>query len=340
MISGSLTGVHSRISGVGSYLPPRILKNSDLSSFMETSDEWIRSRTGIEQRHWVTGTTATSDLALEAARVALADAHLSADQIDLILLATTSPDYDLPPAACFLQRKLGLNNIPAMDVRQACASFVYGMSIADAFIKTGTYKNILLVGAETQSKALDKSTRGRDMAVLFGDGAGAIVLSASDDPFSGRIFSTHLHTDGSHAEDLWIPSPSCAADNERMSRESFERGDHFPRMEGKVVFQNAVKRMPEAIDEALQANGMKMEDIDLFLFHQANLRINEMVAKRLGIPDSKVFNTIQKYGNTTAATLPLGMDTALRAGKLKRGMTVAMAAFGSGFSWGSTIFRY
>jgi 3-oxoacyl-[acyl-carrier-protein] synthase-3 len=332
--------VFSTILGVGSYLPSRIVRNADLSSYMDTSDEWIRTRTGIEQRHWVEGTTSTTDLALEASKKALENAGVSAQEIDLILLATTTPDHELPPAACFLQRKLGVTGIPAMDIRQACASFVYGMSIADAFIRVGKYRKVLLVGAETQSKALDKTTRGRDVAVLFGDGAGACVIGATEDPFSGRIFSTHLHTDGNHAEDLWIRSPTFAAESERITYGMLEQGDHYPQMDGKTVFINAVKRMPEAIEEGLAANGMKLEDIDLFLFHQANLRINEMVAKKLGVPSDKIFNTIQQYGNTTAATLPLGMDAAIKAGKLKRGMTVAMAAFGSGFSWGSSIFKY
>ena len=214
------------------------------------------------------------------------------------------------------------------------------MSIAYQFIRTGDRKNILVIGAEVQSKGIDRTTRGRDMAVLFGDGAGAVVMQPTKDPNGPRVYSCHLHADGNFAKELWISAPTQAAENERMTHEMIERGDHYPRMNGKTVFLNASRRMPEAVHEALESSGFKLDDIDVFLFHQANLRINEMVAKQLGIPESKVISTIQKFGNTTAATIPLGMHEAIKTGRLKPGMLVASAAFGSGFTWGSSIFRF
>ena len=332
--------VVSKVLGVGSYVPPKVLKNDDLASLMDTSDEWIQQRTGIKQRHWIEGPVATSDLALEAANRALENAGVKKEEIDMILFATLSPDHDFPGSACFLQAKLGISGCPAIDVRQQCSGFLYGLSMADQFIKGGMAKKVLLVGAEIHSRGLDKTTRGRDVAVLFGDGAGAMVLGASTDFNGPRVLSTHLHADGAFAKELWVEAPTQAGAGDRITAELIEAGAHYPRMNGKTVFMHAVRRMPEAVLEALAANNLKMEDIDLFLFHQANLRINEMVAKQLGIPESKVFNTIERFGNTTAATLPLGMDEAIKAGKLKPGMTVAMAAFGSGFTWASAIFKY
>lgn len=333
----------SKILGVGSYVPPRVWKNQDLTAFMDTSDDWIQQRTGIQQRHWVEAgsTTATSDLALEAARDALKNAGVDKNEIDLLILATLSPDHEFPGTACFLQAKLGIPGIPALDVRQQCTGFIYGMSIADQFIRTGMYKKVLVVGAEIHSKGLNKTTEGRDVAVLFGDGAGAIVMGATDDVSmkASRVLSTHLHADGTFAKELWTAAPGMAY-GERMSPAMISSGDLFPKMNGKTVFVHAVKRMPEVLVEGLKANGLVMGDIDLFLFHQANLRINEMIAKLLEIPESKVFNTIQKFGNTTAATIPLGMHEAVKTGKLKPGMLVASAAFGSGFTWASAIYRW
>lgn len=332
--------VRSRILGAGSYVPPKIWKNDDLQSLMDTSDEWIQQRTGIKQRHWVEGAVATSDLALEAAKRALEASNVKKEEIDMILFATLSPDHDFPGAACFLQAKLGLSGCPAIDIRQQCSGFLYGLSMADNFIRGGMAKKVLLVGAEIHSRGLDKTTRGRDVAVLFGDGAGAVVVGSTTDDQGPHILSTHLHADGAFAKELWVEAPTQAADGPRISVELVEQGAHFPKMNGKTVFMHAVRRMPEAILEALAKNSMKLEDVDLFLFHQANLRINEMVAKQLGIPEEKIFNTIDRFGNTTAATLPLGMDEAIKAGKLKPGMTVAMAAFGSGFTWASAIFKW
>ena len=334
---------YSKILGVGSFVPPRVVTNEDLRAYMDTSDEWIQQRTGIRERHWVEGKTVTSDLALAASLKALESAKVKKEEIDMIILATLSPDHEFPGTACFLQAKLGLPGIPALDVRQQCTGFLYGLSIADKFIRTGSAQKVLLVGAEVHSKGLDKTTHGRDVAVLFGDGAGAVVVGAADGPASENeagIYSTHLHADGTYARELWIQAPTQDTDGERMTHEMIERGEHYPRMNGKTVFTHAVKRLPEAIMEALSANGFKLADVDLFLFHQANLRINEFVAKQMGIPEEKVFNTIDRFGNTTAATIPIGMDEAVKAGKLKKGMLVATAAFGSGFTWGSAVFRW
>ncbi|MBY0469875.1 ketoacyl-ACP synthase III [bacterium] len=338
---------YSRILGVGSFVPPKVVTNSDLAKVMDTSDDWVQQRTGIKQRHWVEGSVSTSDLALEACNHAIESAKIKKEEIDLIILATLSPDHEFPGTACFLQAKLGLPGVAALDIRQQCSGFIYGMSIADQFLKTGAAKKVLLVGSEVHSKGLDKTDRGRDVAVLFGDGAGAVVMGGFESPAAlglsdqtARVYSTHLHADGKFAKELWVQAPGMAYSNSRVEMDAIERTEHFPKMNGKVVFMNAVKRMPEAVMEALQANGLQISDVDLFLFHQANLRINEMVAQQLGIPAEKVFNTIDRFGNTTAATIPLGMDCAIQAGKLKPGMLVMSAAFGSGFTWGSALFRY
>jgi 3-oxoacyl-[acyl-carrier-protein] synthase-3 len=331
----------SRFLGLGSYVPDRVVKNDELKAYMDTSDEWIRQRTGIEERHWVdiNSDTGCSDLALEAAKRALTNAKVDKSELDCIIFATLSPDHDFPGSGCFLQAKLDVPGIPAIDIRQQCTGFIYGISIADQFIRTGTYKRVLMVGAEVHSKGLDKTTRGRDVAVLFGDGAGAVVMGPVDDDKGSCILSTHLHADGKFAKELWLPLPGMAHPGDRLTADLLTGGE-YPQMNGKTVFIHATKRMPEAVMEALTANNLKIADIDLFIFHQANLRINEMIAKQMGIPEDKVFNTIQKFGNTTAATIPLGLDEAVKAGKLKPGMLVASAAFGSGFTWASAVFRW
>lgn len=335
--------VRSRISGVGSYLPPRVVTNDELTNYMDTSDEWIVERTGIHTRHWVDPETATSDLALEAAQRALDAAGIGGEDLDMILLATLSPDHEFPGTACFLQAKMDLPGIPAVDVRQQCSGFIYAAAIADQFIRTGTCRRILVAGAEIHSKGLDVSTAGRDVSVLFGDGAGAAVIEAveiSDGDSQPHIYSTHLHADGSFAEDLWLPAPGMAYPDGYITHDHLQRGDHFPKMNGRAVFVNAVRRMSETIQDALEANGVKLDEVDMFFFHQANLRINEAVAHKLGISDDRVFNTIQRFGNTTAATIPIGMAEAVREGKLQPGMLVACAAFGSGFTWGSMLLRW
>ena len=337
---------YSRILGVGAYVPPRVWKNDDLSALMDTSNDWIVQRTGIQQRHWVDNdrVVATSDLALEASQAALTSAGVKKEELDMIILATLSPDHEFPGTACFLQAKLGVPGIPALDVRQQCTGFLYGMSIADQFIKTGMIKKALVVGAEIHSKGLDRTTAGRDLAVLFGDGAGAIVMGAQDgtpDAKTSRVLSTHLHADGTFARELWTAAPGMGCDPKvRVTPEQAGAGDIFPKMNGKSVFVHAVRRMPEAIQEALTANGVAVGDVDLFILHQANLRINEAVAKQLGVPEEKVFNTIDRFGNTTAATIPLGLSEAAKAGKLKPGTLVCSAAFGSGFTWASALYRW
>jgi 3-oxoacyl-[acyl-carrier-protein] synthase-3 len=331
--------IASRILGVGSYVPPQVVTNDDLSKLMDTSDEWIQQRTGIKQRYWVNQeeATGTSDLALVASERAIQNSGIRKEDLDMIILGTLSPDHEFPGTACFLQAKLGVPGIPVLDIRQQCTSFIYGLSIADQFIKTGFRKNILVVGTEVHSKGLDKSTRGRELSVLFGDGAGAMVVAAAEPNNPSRILSTHLYADGTYAKDLWLPVGGCAKPGDRITAENLVGNGQYPTMNGKTVFVHASKRMPEAVMEALRVNKMKIEDIDLFIFHQANLRINEMVAKQLQIPAEKVFNTIEQFGNTTAATIPIGFDEAIKAGRLKRGMKVMTAAFGSGFTWASGV---
>ncbi|MDH3259806.1 MAG: ketoacyl-ACP synthase III [Acidimicrobiia bacterium] len=338
-----MTSLRSRVIGLGSFLPPRVVTNDDLAQIMDTSDEWIVQRTGIKERRWVEGVTSTSDLAVEASRRALDSAGLTPEDLDMIFLATISPDHFFPGSGVFLQTKLGLAGIPAIDVRQQCTGFIYALSMADQYIRTGSARKILVVGAEVHSKGLDKSTNGRDITVLFGDGAGAVVLEAmevNNPQLDSHLLSTHLYTDGAHAEDLWVPAVSTAYDEQIVDQRMLDRGDQYPKMNGRQVFVHAVKRMPEAVEIALEHNGYQIDDVDLFVFHQANLRINEAVAHRLGAPEEKVFNTIEKYANTTAATIPIGLDEAVKAGRLQPGMLVALAAFGGGFTWGSALLRW
>ncbi len=334
--------LRSAITGVGSYLPPRVVTNDELSELMDTSDEWIASRSGIRERRWVDPGTTTSDLAREAANRALESAGIEAGEVDMILVATLSPDHEFPGTACFLQAKMGLPGIPAIDVRQQCSGFVYGVSIADAMVRAGNASTVLLVGAEIHSKGLDLSTAGRDISVLFGDGAGAVVIQATDvtDPSTdSHILTTHLHADGSFAESLWLPAPGMAYET-FMHQGLVDEGLHYPQMDGRTVFVNAVTNMPAAVEEALTATGLTADAVDLFVFHQANMRIIEAAAHRLGIPAHKMVNTIHKTANTTAATLPICLDEAVTTGRLTEGMLVAGAAFGSGFTWGSMLVRW
>lgn len=332
----------AEIIGTGMYVPSNIVTNHDLEKMMDTSHDWIVQRSGIEQRHWVSADEATSDLALKASLKAIESAGIDKNEIDCILFATLSPDYFFPGAGCVLQAKLGVREIPAIDVRQQCSGFLYGMGMADSFIKSGMYKTILLVGAEIHSKGLNKTTAGRDVSVLFGDGAGAVIIRAnnSTDANASGILSTHLYTDGHGASDLWTQAMGTALGPDMINANMVAEGLHFPQMNGKKVFVNATRRMCEAMNEAFTKNNVTVDDVDLFLFHQANLRINQKVAEDLKIPEHKVFNTIQKYGNTTAATLPIGMDEAVKAGKLKKGMLVASAVFGSGYTWGASLYRW
>jgi 3-oxoacyl-[acyl-carrier-protein] synthase-3 len=334
--------LRSRITGIGSYLPPRVVTNDELAELMDTSDEWIASRSGIRERRWVDPGTTTSDLGFEAANRALASAGIAAGEVDMLLVATLSPDHEFPGTACFLQAKLGLPGIPAIDVRQQCSGFVYGVSIADAMIRAGHAATVLLVGAEVHSKGLDISTAGRDVSVLFGDGAGAVVIQATDvtNPATdSHILTTHLHADGSFAESLWLPAPGMAYER-YLDQSLVADGLHYPQMDGRTVFVHAVTNMPAAVEEALAATGTTVDDVDLFVFHQANLRIIEAAAHRLGIPPEKIVNTIHRTANTTAATLPICLDEAVNTGRLTGGMLVAGAAFGSGFTWGSMLIRW
>ena len=329
----------AEIISTGFHVPANVVTNEELTEWWDTSDEWIRERTGIEQRYWVDkGKEAGSDLAVEATRRALERADMDAAEIDCIVYATLSPDYYFPGGGVFLQRKLGLAGIPAIDIRNQCTGFVYGLSVADARIRTGQYKRILLVGAEVHSTGIDYGPEGRDLGVLFGDGAGAAILGPTEDDGRG-VLSTHLFADGSGAEKLWLGAEGGAA-FPRLSKEDFETGKIYPTMEGREVFKNAVVRMPESVMVALEANGLGAEDVDLVIAHQANLRINEMVTRRLGLSDDQVYNNIQRYGNTTAATIPIALDEAVQKGLLERGDLLILTAFGSGFTWASAAIRW
>lgn len=326
------------IVGTGFHVPERVVTNDDLTRYMDTSDAWIRERTGIEERRWVSEGTTGADMARRASEAALAQAGVEADEVDAIVLGTLSPDHFFPGTGVFLQRELGLDAVPCLDIRAQCSGFVYGLSVADAWIRVGQYRTVLLVGVEIQSTGLDLSTRGRDMAVLFGDGAGAALLQATDDPDRG-VLSTHIHADGRHAEALWADASSSAR-HPRISPDDLAAGRQYPRMEGREVFKHAVTRMPEVVDEALAAQGLTAGDIDLLIPHQANLRISQMVQKRLGLADDRVYNNIQRYGNTTAATIPIALAEVVEQGRLQRGDLLCVVAFGSGFTWGSALIRW
>lgn len=326
-------------AGTGFYVPERVVTNEELTRYMDTSNEWIVERTGIEERRWVPEGVSGADMAREASLMALAEAGMEAGDVDAIVLATISPDHFFPGTGVFLQRELGLEGIPAIDLRAQCSGFIYGLSVADAFIRMGQYRTVLLVGVEIQSTGIDISTRGRDMAVLFGDGAGAAVLTASDEDGGRGVLSTHLHSDGRYAEALWAEFES-SKHHPRISAEMIQEARHYPTMEGKEVFKHAVTRMPEAVEEALTANGLAVADLDLLIPHQANLRISQMVQRRLGLPEEKVVNNIQRYGNTTAATIPIALAEAVRDDRLHRGDLLAMVAFGSGFTWASALVRW
>jgi 3-oxoacyl-[acyl-carrier-protein] synthase-3 len=329
----------SRLMGIGMYVPPRVVTNTELATHMETSHDWIVERTGIEERRWVDPGEGGAEMATKAAREAIERAGITPKDIDLIVYATLSPDFNFPGTGVFVQRQLGLKEIPCLDIRQQCTGFVYGMSIADAYIRLGTYKHVLLIGSEVHSTGLDLSTAGRDVTVLFGDGAGAVVLGrATDDQHV--VLSTHLHADGSDAEILWTEYPASAR-HPRISAEAMAERKHYPRMEGKRVFKHAVTRIPQVIMEGMMANGIKsIAEIDCLIPHQANLRINQMVAQMIGFPAEKMHNNIQKYGNTTAASIPICMHEAIELGKIKPGDLVCLVAFGAGLTWGSCFLRY
>jgi len=330
--------IRTEVVSTGFHVPERVITNNELTRWMETSDEWIRQRSGIAERRWVDGGVGSSDLALVAAEQALERAGLQASDLDCVVLATLSPDVYFPGSGVFLQRKLGVKNIPCLDVRNQCSGFIYGLSVADAWIRTGTYERILLVGTEVHSTGLEKSTAGRDTAVLFGDGAGAAILGPVED--SGRgILSVNIHADGRHAEKLWIEAPGSRY-NPWLEAEQIERGLTRPVMEGRDVFKHAVVKMPQAVREALEASGLTIEDVDLLIPHQANERITQAVQKALGLPDEKVVSNIHKYGNTTAASIPIALHEAVEAGRIERGDLICLTAFGSGFTWGAALIRW
>ncbi len=334
-----MSGIRSRIMGIGGYLPPRVVSNHDLEKLMETSHEWIVERTGIEQRHWVDEGEGGAEMGAKAARKAIDKAGISVEDIELIIYATLSPDVNFPGTAVFVQRELGLSQkaCACLDIRQQCTGFIYGLAIADNFIRTGMYRHVLLIGSEVHSTGLDVSTAGRDVTVIFGDGAGAAVLGPSDDS-AHMVISTHLHADGSDAEILWTQRPGSRF-HPRLTVEDLEKGLHYPKMAGRRVFKHAVTRMPQVVMEGLQANKLTLEDIDMIIPHQANLRINEFMAKAMNLPPEKMHNNIHKVGNTTAASIPLYLEDAIAAGKVSDGDLVCMVAFGAGMTWGSAFLR-
>jgi 3-oxoacyl-[acyl-carrier-protein] synthase-3 len=345
----------SKIAGIGYYVPKNIYTNTDLSRFMETSDEWIQERTGIKERRFADrNEETTTTMGIEAAKIAIERAGITAKDVDFIVFATLSPDYYFPGCGVLLQREMGMGEIGALDIRNQCSGFVYALSVADQFVKTGMYKNVLVVGSEKHSFAMDFETRSRNVSVIFGDGAGAVVLQPTDEPGKG-ILSTHLHSDGADAEILamyypgshankWLKDKPAYPEQELgglfMTPEILESGAALPYMDGPAVFKKAVVKFPEVIKEALAANNLTEKDIDMLVPHQANLRISQYVQQLLGLNDDQVFNNIQKYGNTTAASVPIALCEAWEAGKIKDGDLVCLAAFGSGFTWASALIRW
>jgi 3-oxoacyl-[acyl-carrier-protein] synthase-3 len=331
--------IHSKVTGVGMYVPETVVTNEDLSKEMDTSNEWIIERTGIkERRFFKEGVDTVSSMGAKAAEQALERAGKTAADIDLLIMATLSSDYNFPGSGVLVQRKLPFRQIPAFDVRAQCSGFIYALSIADQFIKAGTYKSALVIGSEVQSNVFEKSDRGRNMAVIFGDGAGAVVLEATEEPNKG-ILTTKLHSDGHFAEELYLEHPGSRR-KVRFTPDMIEKGDLLPYMNGKLVFVNAIKYFPEVIREALAECNLKDSDIDLLIPHQANARITAQVQKEMNLPDEKVISNIDRFGNTTAASIPIALSEAWQDGKIKEGDLVAIAGFGSGFMWASALIRW
>ena len=326
------------ISGTGFFLPPRIVTNDELSSYMDTTDEWIQERTGIKERRYVEKGVGPSDLAIPATEQALKAAGLTVSDIDFIIFATSTPDFYAPGSGCVLQEKMGFNEIGALDIRVQCSGFIYGLSIAEQYIRTGNFKNILLIGAEVQSTAMNLTDEGRDTAIIFGDGSGAAIISATEE--NKGILSTHMHSEGKYLKELWLEAPASNAGHPRITREVLDEGKQYLKMNGKEVFRHAITRFPEVINEALEANNLTSENIDLLIPHQANLRITQMVQKRLSLRNEQVFSNIHKYGNTTAATIPIALAEAFNEGKIKDGDLLVLAAFGAGFTWASAIMKW
>jgi len=331
---------YSTITGLGFYVPEQIVTNDDLTQFMDTSDAWIQERTGIRQRRYFTyGKETNASMAAEAARMAFQRAGIGPGDVDLIVYATITPDYFFPGSGFLMQRELGMEGIGVIDIRDQCSGFVYALSIGDQFIRSGMYKTILVIGAEIQSSWINKSTEGRGVAVIFGDGAGAAILQATEDP-EHRILSTHLHADGRFAEDLYVRDPGSSRPGRAATKEMVDEGGFDVVMNGNAVFKHAVVRFSEVIQEALQANGYGPEDISLLVPHQANIRISEYVRQQMNLPEEKVYNNIQQYGNTTAASIPIALTEAWEQGRVKPGDLVCLAAFGSGFTWASALIRW
>ncbi|MEO6489305.1 MAG: beta-ketoacyl-ACP synthase III [Ferruginibacter sp.] len=346
----------TKIAGIGYYVPKNIVSNNDLLKFMDTSDEWIQERSGIKERRYAdrSGETTTT-MGVEAAKIAIERAGITPQDVDFIIFATLSPDYYFPGCGVLLQRAMKMKEIGALDVRNQCSGFIYALSVADQFIKSGMYKNILVVGSEKHSFGLDYSTRGRNISVIFGDGAGAALLQPTENDNQG-ILSTHLHSDGESAEILamynpgthanhWVPEPVADFEDSEignmfMSHDMIDKAQNFPNMDGPAVFKKAVVKFPEVVLEALSANKLEAKEIDLFIPHQANLRIAQFVQQRLGLRDEQVYNNIDRYGNTTAASIPIALCEAWEQGKVKDGALVCLAAFGSGFTWGSALLRW
>lgn len=333
---------HSKIIGVGHYVPDNVITNEDLSKIMDTSDQWIQERTGIQRRrHAIKGQDNTTTMGVKAAKKAIEKAKISEKEIDFLIFATLSPDYYFPGCGVLAQRELGLNTIGALDIRNQCSGFIYALSIADQFIKTGMYKNILIIASETQSPALDMTTRGRSVSVIFGDGAGAVIVSRTEETNCG-ILSTHLHSEGAFAEELALIAPGVGQKwtPEILKENNPDDASLYPQMNGQLVFKNAVVRFSEVINEGLQANGLTHKDINMLIPHQANLRISQFIQQKFQLSDNQVYNNIMEYGNTTAASIPIALSEALENNQIKQGDLVVLAAFGSGFTWGSAVIRW
>ncbi len=330
---------HSRIVGLGHHVPEGVITNQYLSTIMDTTDEWIVERTGINERRWIDPTRDTvANMAAKATRMALQRAKLTEKDIEFIVFATITPDYFFPGSGVLLQRELGLEGIGALDIRNACSGFIYALSTADQFIKSGMYKTILVIGAEIQSTALDVTTRGRNVSVIFGDGAGAAILRATDKP---GILSTHLHSDGRFAEELYVKDPGSSRPRElRQPEQILDTTDFKVVMNGNQVFKHAVVRFMEVIGEALAANAMTKEQINLLIPHQANLRISQFIQQKMALRDDQVYNNIMQYGNTTAASIPIAFSEAWAEGRVKNNDVICLAAFGSGFTWASALLRW
>jgi 3-oxoacyl-[acyl-carrier-protein] synthase-3 len=329
--------MRSRITGVGFHVPERVVTNRDLETLMDTTDAWIVERTGIRERRFVEPGVGSTELAAEAARKALADAGRRVEDVDFIVFATITRDYMFPGCGTLLQERLGLPTIGALDVHNACSGFVYGLASADAFVRMGAYRCVLVAGAEVQSTGLDLSTAGRDMAVLFGDGAGVVVVEPSAD--DRGVLSWVLHGEGRYAQELWAEAPTSLVPG-RLTAEMIAAGRAYPRMSGRQVFKHATTRFPEVIQEALEKAGQKLEDVALVVPHQANQRISDAVAQRLGVAPEKVFQNIERYGNTTAASIPIALAEAREEGRIRPGDLVVLAAFGAGFAWGAAVIRW